>query len=425
MIAAVLECELDNESYEIVMDTINDNTISSTNTITEQPLLNGDFIADHMFRKPISYSLSGEFGLGSKQGIVVNNGKLQLTEIETLFERIKNEGVVCTIVKVSTNDENPKEFPRFLKRDNLILESISWTERVNTLGFSFSFREIAFAESIEYDVDIDDAFLPNVTAPRQASFSSTLLDQQALVETVLTVMYKEGILTTEFIKAMGQNKEQWAIAVVGSVAAGFATVYALVVSTSVVSGPVGWIIGAAVTLTMTIGYIIWRGVEANKYKVKPFEKYSDKEVERFQNLMKQIVNGVAELSDGLRVYQITSNDDQECILTIDDSYFVFNFKKHNEDQKRYLLVTDNEVKPVGEGLYLLSSCLNNYGDATSTNAIYKNDDNKLYVHCIYSGDNTDEEKDKYINYNIVITTGFKPEDFSKMVGEAIRDYLLK
>ena len=60
------------------------------------------------------------------------------------------------MVKVQINDDNIQDI-RFLQRRNLMLNQISWTEKITTLGYSFGFQEIAFAQTIEYDVAVANA----------------------------------------------------------------------------------------------------------------------------------------------------------------------------------------------------------------------------------------------------------------------------
>lgn len=421
MISAVLTCKIDNEVNSIVMDTIDSDTINSSITLTEQPLISGDFIVDHLFKKPNTYSLNGVFGIGKKQGIVVNEGKLLLTEIQTLFERIKNEGIICSIVRVKV-ENNKIEEVRFLQRNNMILESIAWTENIDTLGFRFSFREVAFADTIEYDVDTDDANNPNVEELVQRSFSESLLSKQDCLKSILSFMYDNDIMSDTFWQSLIGNKSETFLALGIGVAVAYA-LGSLIVSCGA-SGPVGWIVGIVVVAIALIGVAIAKIVRRCRFKIKPFDKYNQKELTRWAKLMESMSNEIEAMSNYIQVYQPSSDKDQECILTIDGQVYVYAFRTNNVSLEKSLVLINGEDNEIG-GLSNISQAPTNYGDCTTQNRLNSSDTNKdIYMHLIYTGENTPEEKAKYTNYYLTISS-VKPEKFEEMMGEIIKNYLLK
>lgn len=420
MISAVLTCEIEDSSYQIVMDTIDSDSVEGSVQITEQPLMNGDFVSDHLFKKPISYTISGMFGMGNRQGIVVNEGKIQLTEIQELFEKIKDNGIICSVVRVRMDDKNNREI-RFLKRDNLCLERITWTENIDTLGFSFSFKEIAFVAPIEYVTNTDDAFRPRVQDLVQRSFSESLLSREDALKSILSFMYENDIMSDTFWKSLLGNRAETFLAL----GIGVAVAYALgsLIVTCGASGPVGWLVGVIVVVLALIAVGIAKIVRRCKFKIKPFDKYNEKELKRWAELMEKISDEIASISDHIQVFQPSDDEDQECILTIDGNVYVFAFKTNNVNGERSLVVTNGSEEEVG-GLSNISCAPTNYGDCNKTNAIYANDNQKLYMHLIYTGEDTQEEKAKLKNYLLTISS-IEAEKFEEMMAQIIKNYLLK
>lgn len=95
----VIECNVDNEHLELEFDKINENITTSTSDITTHPLVNGDVIADHMYRNPVNVNVSGTFSLNGNQRTQYFGSNDRLTNIETLFEKIKKQGIFCTLKK--------------------------------------------------------------------------------------------------------------------------------------------------------------------------------------------------------------------------------------------------------------------------------------------------------------------------------------
>lgn len=413
-IVAVLTCTLDERTYSIVMDTIDETTISSSNELTEQPLINGDFITDHMFRKPISLDITGVFGMGKRQGIVVNDGNLLLTEIESLFERIKNEGIVCSIVKIKMDES--KHDVRFLQRNNLILESITWTEAINTLGFRFGFREVAFAESVTYDVDLDDEFLPNVTELQMKSFSETLLNKEEAIKMVIDFMDKNDMMSDRFKQGLAGRKAEWFIGLGAGVLMGYFLA-------SLCTAPYGLIVFAVVVVVAVLVTLFVKIARINKYKVKPFDKVTDKEVKRWVKLLDEMSNEFEAIGDKINVYQLTDDKPQECVLSINDRYLVFDFTRNNTNNTNNLTIFDGNNSPVG-AMSDITSCPTNFADCKVSNCIYKDEANSTYVNLIYIGENTETEKQKLTNYVLTISS-IRPDDYLELMSQIIKNYLLK
>lgn len=428
MISAVLSCEMDGRPYVIVMDTVEKDTVTTSIEVTSQPLMSGDFIADHLFKQPIDYSISGTFGMGKKQGIVVNDGGMSLTEVQSLFEKIKNNGIVCDLVRVSVDDSGTRT-PRFLRRTNMILQSITWTEEINTLGFDFSFKEVAFAKSIEYNVNTDDAYMPNVEELVQRSFSETLLNRQDVLGGILQFMHDNDIMGDDFWKGLLGTKSETFLALGIGVAVAYA-LGSLIVACGA-SGPIGWLVGAIVVAVTMIVVGIVKLVRMCRFKIKPFDKYNKKELERWSKLMEAIADECEEMTNAIQVFQPQSDKDQEDILTINGEVFVYQFTTNNTNDEHYreLVIINGKNEKVG-GINNLSSAPRNFGDCNSIltsadgNCIYKNEANKLWCNIVYVGEETPEEQQKLTNYLLTMSS-INPDDFNKMMAQIIKDYLLR
>ena len=126
-------------AISIILDTVKDTNISASSTVTEHPTLNGTPMADHMYKNPIDLTLNGTFSLNGKKAILIDKAGKSLARVEKLFEDIKDLGVLCTISKIKITDS--AQTPQFTVRRNMVLQSINWVEKINSLAFSFNFRE--------------------------------------------------------------------------------------------------------------------------------------------------------------------------------------------------------------------------------------------------------------------------------------------
>ena len=122
----VISFQLEGEQEtNIFLDTIDNVQVDASSTITEHPIPTGDIVADHMFKNPVTMTISGTVSLaGSSQKIIASE---KLVGFQELFEKIKNTGTLCTIYKLNkmTDEVN------FVERKDMALQSISWTEEIN------------------------------------------------------------------------------------------------------------------------------------------------------------------------------------------------------------------------------------------------------------------------------------------------------
>lgn len=399
-IAVVITCKLNEWSSHksLILETVHDVNTNTQMTITEHPIPNATTVADHMYKQPTTMSIRGTFSLNSGQGIVVDSEGAKLANIQELFEKIQNEGAMCEIVKISTVSEDVK----FLRRSNMVLQSISWTERINSLDFTFSYRQALVAEVQTYDIDVDDEFLPNITSPLNMNFTDTLIDWTVIDAMVMKSLQDNKLISDAFMRDLqGLDK-------VGLMALGVGLAFALIVASIPGIGQIAVLVAAAIGVALVIGAgiinIFKRLKDAKKFRISQFEYYkNDKkrkaEVVRFSNFMGNIHTQLTQLNNVIRVYQIAANEEQKCMLSIDNNYYVFTFTRNNLNQTYKLVVTDVENvtrKVVGD----ITSAPTDFGQLTSVNRLFEADESGAYVYLVNSNE---EDKFDLTNYSIVIS----------------------
>lgn len=411
----------------ILLDSIEDVQVNESSQLMTHPLVTGDMVADHMIKEPCSMTISGELSMNGSDNICFDGSKPTLKACQETFGKIKNNAYMCSITKLAMNTNEL----RFLQRENMVLTSIQWTERVNSLAFTLTFTQVLVADVQEYEVDMQDENLPAVTEPATLSFSSTLMDWDQVDRLVIDTCAAEGLTTDEFMTML---KSAGASYLIGGAAVGAAILITYIAACA--SIPVaGWIVGAAslaVAGVAIIGYGIYSAIKSavnsRKYRVDQFKKYKDDkknqaEVERFANFIGDIHNQLMKLNDAFYVYQISSNEPQECMLSISDEYYIFAFEKNNVNNKWTVNVTmparDDSVVAANKSIDCAKT---SYADCNSGNALFRASGSGAYVYLVYVR-NEDLAADDLRNYYILVS-GMKPEDFTNAVTEIIKNAIL-
>ena len=469
----------------ILLDAVNDVTVEESSNITAHPVVSGDMIADHMVREPASLTISGEISMnGSTNALIYptksssTNRKPSLKYFQEIFKSIKDSASLCTISKLVSSTKEV----RFLERENMALTSISWTERINSLGYRLTFKEVLTATTEVIPYTQVDENLPLQTNPNILSFSSSLMNWDAVMSYVIQYMTDAGLITQEFINhfvSFSQNPA--AIAGAIGIAAGAAAVGVGVAGlTGVIgtgaailgsTGPVGWIIGGGIAVLAGVyflGKAIVSAIEDakrnKKYKIEQFKLYQEdarqqQEDARFYNFTSNIYLTLTQsLDQRFFVYKIPSNEPQECYLSIGDEYYDFKFTKNNVSTVWNVSVTmpmrnENVIvanKSIGVAKSTFDQC-------TSSNPLFKASGSGAYVYLIYYPENlteadipamtnvggiasiieqqqiltqesrlisSDKNRQKLNNYAILVCT-MKPEDFNTVMQQLINDALLR
>ena len=427
--AVTISCKLNDEDTNlttIVLDSVDDSNVSLNSSITSSPLVTGDVISDHMYKEPITYSFSGVLSHNGSKTIVVDKDGSRLSDIQEIFEKIKNNGILCTIVKIKILDKIDKNEAQFKIRNNMVLQTISWTEKINSLGFTFSFKEIMTVDIQEPEKDISDTFLPNITDPNQLSFTDALIDWEQVDTLVIKALDKYDLIEEQF-EVLLQGLGTTAIATIAGATVGF--VLAGVIAKSIgialsTLGPIGALIGAIALICLALFNFIKKKTEENKYRVKVFEYYNyDKknqaELKIFVNFVRDIHKQISKLNDYIKVFNISSNEIQECLLGIDNIQYNFKFEKNNTTNEytlKVLDIDDNLVKNYGSVI----SALTDISQCTSSNAMFRVEGSGTYVYLMRTG----EDKSDLTSYNILTST-IKLENYVDVLTEIIDNALLR
>lgn len=419
--AVTITCELDGQTKTFLLDTVNDTSIDASSTLTSHPIVSGDEVADHIYKNPITMTLSGTFSLNGSKGIVVDGDGSKLENFEKSFERIKNEAILCTIVKVTTTGLS-SNVPKFSTRQNMCLTNINWIEKVNSVAFTLSFTQVLLATIQEYQVDTDDQFLPNVSEPATLNFTDTLLDFTKVDSIINSQLLQYDLMTDEFANYM---KSMSASALAGL---GVALAVALVVAS--IPG-VGWV---AVVTAAAIGFLAviavgivnyFKGLEQRrKYKVEQFKYYKEdeknkKEVQRYCNFIGQIHQQLSQLNDAIKVHAIASNEPQECMLSIDNNYYIFTFTKNNTTNRYSLVVTDINEKERAT-MNDITCALTDFSQCEDNNKLFRADEGGSYVYLIRVG----EDATDLTSYNL-LSSSIDLKKFNNVLYDIIKNAIVK
>lgn len=336
--STVISCKYKGNIEAFEFDILNSKTVTLDSDITTHPLINGDIVADHMYNNPISLTLSGTFSMNGNKKFNYGNEE-RLEEIQKVFETIKREGIPCTIIT-----QNSAGDKRFSVRNNMILNSISWTELQNSMNFTFSFTEIQFVDldEVEYDVNIEDDSLPNVTNPKELEFTSDILNWEQIDIFIVNLLHDEHLIDDIiYTKYLTENNPKSTALEITGITLGSALLSGIVIGNTFGSLP-GAVVGTAIGAIVFFGSLIYNEIkkqqylkDAEKYKIQVFKDYNDdlknqKEVERLSNFVGTIHQSLSELNEYLLVYGLTFDDSQTCSLYIDNKYYTFDFIKNKD-----------------------------------------------------------------------------------------------
>lgn len=452
-LVVVIEYQFENEPMKsIVLNTIEDVSVSSPTQITTQPMVNGDEISDHQFRLPKSVTVSGSYSLNGSNKIVIGGSGTKLANFQDLFERIQKEAVLCNVYKIYNNDKNNLVFS---ERKNLALQNITWTERINTLDFVFNFKEAMLVDVTKYEDYMDAANLPNVTEPQTTSFTNEIVKFDLIDAMVVEILKKEGLISTEFqtyCESLDQNSVKTSLISAG-VGISLVAAGAFVPGVNVVLAFGGALVAAGYglySLFNGINKAVSKAKERKKYAVETFKLYensdqNEQELERFADFLYGIHQEVEKINDLFHVYTISVDGPQEAMINIGDDYFIFTFTKNNVEDEYSLSISnlDSKNKITKEVPNIKTDALNDISQFTSSNYLFKASNNaRVYLShpdtealenkmkkiteeelCYYSQEEIKKYKEDYnklISYSIIVCD-FNPEDFMSMITKIIEN----
>lgn len=429
--AVTISCKLNEDDVTnttIILDNVNEDSINLMSQVTTHPVANGDIVADHMYESPITMSISGTFSMNGSKAFVINNEGTKLVDTQELFEKIKREGILCDIVKVQLVDsQEGSQLPRFKIRKNMVLNSIGWTEKVNSLGFTFGFMQVMLVNFSVLEPDPRDENLPDITEPDTLAFTDELIDWEE-VNAIIDKCLKECNLVLQDFLDIIQSLGASAIAgVLGGVALGAGVAIALktLMVSSSIAGPVGWVV-AGVTAIALIGwglYNLFSEIDKrNKYRIETFKPYNDQkkmdaEIKRYFEFKGGIYDQLSVLNNAIKVYKISKNSPQECLLNIDSNEYGFVFTRNNTDQSYTLSVGDYFNN--GQIVKIISNIMGsptNINECNEQNVLFTTPNRGMKVYLLNGGDGLD-----LTNYFIVTST-FPLEDYTENLAKVIKEY---
>lgn len=378
----IIKVNLDDKDQYIGFDLSDRKTVNSNANITSYPTIENKTISDHLYVEPKTIQLSGSFSLNGSKGINLPDGKFRLADIEDLFERIQKEGILSKVMTISGTDE--KDF-RFKSRDNMALENISWTENLNSVDFSFTFKEILSMaiKEIDYELNQNENY-PALTDALEMNFSDTLLDYTKTIGVVIKGLWEVGLIDKKFWSDIASAAK------VTALGAGVVVVAALIakviISLGVSTGPWGWIIVGVALVGFGIYKAIKAAIKSSKRKafvVKAFKHYdnttkNNAEIKRFYDYIGNINDHLAKLNDVLQVYQLQTNEQQKSTLFIDNDYYRLEFVK-GTDGYYTITVTDIRDNIITQQKLVGIESIN---DCDNTNYIFKTANSNYKVYAI-------------------------------------------
>lgn len=406
-------------AISIILDTVNDTNITASSTVTEHPTVNGTPMADHMYKNPIDLSLTGTFSLNGKKAILIDKAGKSLARVERMFEDIKDKGILCTISKIKIVDRD--HTPQFTVRENMVLQSITWTEKINSLGFTFNFREALRADVQTYDVDPDDRFAPAITYADASNFSDTLLDWDAVDEEVLQALIDYNLAADDFLEYLATISVGSLIAIgIGAVVATAlaSTLVALGVAISTI--PIVGVVVAAVAAVVIGIFALIKLIKKRAYKIKAFVYYKnatkrDKEVKRFMEFYESIHNKIRTLDGAIKVWSVSENKAQETLVNIDGSYYIFNFEKNNVDSGFAYKLNVSDINDTTIKCTNTNAAINAFTDGTDNNMLFSTSKSRVYL---IRSEGTDAND---LTSYFICASQISPVEFSQALTDIIQE----
>ncbi len=372
----VIDCEQESGVIKrLYLDTCKEKNITSSAEIAQQPLQSGKVMSDHMYSLPDTYTISGTFSLYGNthddyddfEG--VGSSTDRLTNIENVFEYIKDNGLLCNLIMLDTSNE--KGSVRFKERNNMALKSITWKEKLASVDYSLNFVEILTVDMQMPDVTLVD--YPETIMPDARSLGQMLIDanDDDITKMVLLALYNGGYIKKEdcqyfwyagtngweamgnYYSTIGQviikTLAIFPVALIGY-AVGAAAISIIVGTTGAVATifPVGTIVAAAVAATVAVIGVLMYAI--NKHK-------EDEKRKMTFNLINNIGSHVS--------YDANGDPIVDCAAISKDSACTIN---NNDINKLLKLIADVKTAVVnysaGVSIYSISSGLDDNASRT-------------------------------------------------------------
>ena len=447
MCALIVE-DLNGNQETINFDLIDSVTVKSSSNLTENTMMNGDIVADHIYREPDEVTISGSYGLFGNRNVQFSGPWDKLGNVEEYFEGIKNKGYRCSIITRSLLNSSST---RFKTRENMILTDIDWTHNQNSISFTLSFTEQKTASLQTQDIPYteEDEDVPEITDGIAASFTEEVLDWDFVYTLIIKMLDEDNMMTDEFKQEMSSlDASAWAgIATIfaGTIAAGVGIGVAAAAITAAATvgmanawNPIGWVTLAAAGLA-AIGVGIYNLVTSlqrkeelqraqEKWGTEQFQYFegddekNEEELARFFNFVSGVADYIKTLDNYITVYKIPTNTQQEMMIYIDDNNYVFKFNKISTSSGRQLTLS-TPSNSIGQW-----TCWNeakaDISKLNNNNTLHTTS-NRYRIYLMYSnldenGDPKTSGKNDLTNYFILVST-IDFEKFGDLLTELIQN----
>lgn len=455
--------DLDGNSEIVNFDLVDSVSVSADSKLTENTMMTGDIISDHIYREPVTVSISGSYGLHSSRNIQFTGSWDKLGNVEEYFENIKNMGYSCSIITRSLLNNNNT---RFKTRNNMILTSINWTHNQVSIGFNFTFTEQKTASRNTVDVkvieDTSDSNLPDITDGQASSFVEDVLTWDYVAQLVVIMLKEDNMFTEEFAKSLASANKQKINGIIQTVTAFNPIINVIATLITMDWSASGWEIFKNITSSFTNvvisvmnGIYNWiMGDQTKKRLEQAQEKWGTEqfkfyegddnknqlEMERFLNYVGGVADYVRTLDNYIKCYKIPTNNQQEMMIYIDDENYVFKFASTTIVNKitstKYALIDmdgnststietskttwncrlstpSSEITSIS-----LSSAMSDVSKCNDKNYLYKTTNN-YRIYLMYIGGDKGS-KENLTNY-CVITSTINFDKFSELLKELIQN----
>lgn len=396
--------ETGSDTDAIEFDVVDSIDVTSTSDLTTYPLVNGDVVADHMIRQPISLTVSGKFALlGSRTTNFSGSSNDRLHNIQDYFENLKNSGTLCKLVVRSRVDG----VERFKERNCVVLTSIRWGELQSSLIFTFTFNEIMLINVEDFDSSNEELWnvdpnVPAITDGVSRSFTDEVISKADVMVAVLQTAISYGIMTPEFAEKYindsklideldssqlnGVTRNQYMTTALFGTAAGIYGA-AGIAAGLILGGPVGWVVGIFGLIIAGIGIgVAYAASQDYKYAREQFslslDDYKNSQlVDEFDAFTSEVFQEIDILNEFNQFFRFTSNEAQECLLTISNDYYVFVISKNNVTENWELIIEDIEGNDVGGGRVVMKSkALSGLDEVSESSHIFRSKGEGAFIY---------------------------------------------
>lgn len=410
----IIRCNVSGQDTSILISSADPISSSSSSTITTNPLVTGDYIADHMFVQPKSLTVRGTLSINDG---VSGNFSSRISEFQKLVEKIKNEAIKCDIATIRSSSS------RFVPYGSMVLNSITFTEDTNNLDFTLGFQQILMTDVTVKPYDKSDPWLPTVDPAQSLSFTQEYFDWAAATKYVIQYCIESNIVDQNIVnEAYEKVKQDEAIAGLGTLV-GVGGIVGMLAA----SGPVGWTIGLGALVVGGITFAVSAlAAESAKSEAsaayenlsetnKALFEYTD-DMEKNEQTEKDFIGFVSnvakrllQLNNQILVYQVDLIDDTEVYASINNDYYIFNFRRSSNGWLMDLYdVNGNLLK----GNTVVRDGLLDFSQVNSSTSFYKKGNVRFYMFM-------DVQKSGVMSARVLAYIG-NPDEFQKEMKEIIR-----